>query len=283
MKKYVLLFLTVFCLVHMSYAQEMISIGTKHRIFSSGLNEEREYWVYLPPSYDAAETPDKNYPVIYLIDGEMYFHALTAIHCTYSRGRMPMMPECIVIGVVNTDRTRDLTPTRSAYDRNGQLREDGQTSGGGGEQFLAYLTDELRPAIDETFRSNGENFLLGHSYGGLFTLHTMTYHTDAFDKYIALDPSLWWDNAALAQVCSDRYAEMDFTGKELYIGVATKPRPGRETIHRGTLGGYVGKTIPQAIQNGLVFHYKEFPEDTHGTLPMPGFMDAFKAVFDENQ
>ena len=47
-------------------AQEAISIGTRHTLFSHVLNEAREYWVYVPATRPGEK--EESYPVLYLLD-----------------------------------------------------------------------------------------------------------------------------------------------------------------------------------------------------------------------
>ena len=176
-------------------SQEDICIGKKLFLYSAALQEEREYWVHLPENYgqDSAQT----YPVIYLLDGDSFFHTLVGISKTLAFGRGKYLPPCIIVGVLNIDRTRDLTPTASAAGRDGKIASGAVPQGGGSETFNRFLTGELRFAIDSAYRTNGRNMLIGHSYAGLFTMNTFLRHTELFDTYLALDPSLWWDQGRL--------------------------------------------------------------------------------------
>ena len=130
------------------------------------------------------------YPVVYLLDGDSFFHSLVGIRKTLASGRGKYLPPCIIVGVLNTDRTRDFTPTASAAGRDGKISIDAIPQGGGSEAFSKFLTEELRPAIDSAYRTNGWNMLIGHSYAGLFTLNTFLRHTELFDTYLAVDPWL---------------------------------------------------------------------------------------------
>ena len=55
-------------------AQEAISIGTRHTLFSHVLNEAREYWVYVPATRPGEK--EESYPVLYLLDGDSFFHSV---------------------------------------------------------------------------------------------------------------------------------------------------------------------------------------------------------------
>ena len=61
---------------------------------------------------------------------------------------------------------------------------------------------------------------------GLFTLNTFLRHTELFDTYLAVDPSLWWDQGRLVREAEALVAGRNFKGKSLYIGVASKKKDG---------------------------------------------------------
>ena len=256
---------------------QTICIGNRYTLYSHSLQEEREYWVHVPESYGKDDT--QHFPVIYLLDGDSFFHTLVGIHKTLSKGKGRFYPPCIIVGVLNTDRTRDLTPTASAAGRDGKIHPDAQVQGGGSAIFTRFLTRELRSVINQTYRTNGKNILIGHSYAGLFTINTFLYHNDLFDIYLALDPSLWWDQGKLVKAAESLVQEKDFSGKSLYIGLATRPRPDRRTIHLSQSEELVSNILPQA--HNLRFFYKAFPEETHGTIAIPGLFDGLKRLFEE--
>jgi predicted alpha/beta superfamily hydrolase len=54
------------------------------------------------------------------------------------------MPECIIADILNTDRTRDYTPSKSACRRDGKRYDGDEEAGGESELFTACLTGELR-------------------------------------------------------------------------------------------------------------------------------------------
>src|SRR5690349_696822 len=88
--------------------ESSISLGLKDKLFSKVLNEDREIWVYDPSSNRSQRAlGKKKYPVIYLLDGDAHFHAVASM----ARQLNGLCPEVIVVGIPNTDRTRDLTHT----------------------------------------------------------------------------------------------------------------------------------------------------------------------------
>lgn len=257
------------------WSQEDICIGKKHTLYSDILQEERQYWVHLPESYGQDTT--QTYQVIYLLDGDSFFHPLVGISKALGSGRGRSLPASIIVAILNTDRTRDLTPTASAAGRDGKIAPDAKLQGGGGETFSRFLTVELRNTIDSAYRTNGRNMLIGHSYGGLFTLNMFLKHTRLFDTYLALDPSLWWDQGRLATEAPALIEKTDFTGKSLYIGVATRPRPDRPNAVHLDRNVLLSEILPQA--KGLRFFSRSFPEENHGSIPVPGMYDGIKQLY----
>ena len=119
-------------------AQEAISIGTRHTLFSHVLNEAREYWVYVPATRPGEK--EESYPVLYLLDGDSFFHSVVGFTRLFSTSKVSSLPPCIVVAVLNTNRTRDFTPTCSAARRDGTVRPGDKPEGGGAGQFCRFLT-----------------------------------------------------------------------------------------------------------------------------------------------
>lgn len=251
--------------------QEDICIGSKHLLYSHALQEERRYWVHLPEDYKQDTT--QNYPVVYLLDGDSFFHSLVGISRAFASGKGKHLSP-IIIGVLNTDRTRDLTPTASAAGRDGKIAPGSMVQGGGSEAFNRFLTEELRSVIENAYRTNGQNILIGHSYAGLFTLNAFLHHTEQFDLFLAVDPSLWWDQGKLSEEAAELIRGKDFAGKSLYIGIASKKRTDRVDIHLDKVNHLLTEVLPQAVN--LHFISKLFPEEQHGTVAIPGIYDGIK-------
>ena len=96
---------------------EQIVIGTKHILHSNILNEEREYWINLPESYNNSEESYKKYPVLIVLDANTHFKSITGMVSHMSRNGK--IPEMIIVAVQNVDRRRDFTrrPSSGIYDR----------------------------------------------------------------------------------------------------------------------------------------------------------------------
>lgn len=157
-------------------------------IHSKVLDEDRTLLVRLPVDYARGE---ERYPVLYLTDAETQFEHTASTVAFLARANR--IPELIVVGIVNTARRRDLTPTAANLPR-----VDGtfvpQPGTGGGARFLTFLESEAIPAIEQKYRTRPFRILAGHSYGGLFAVWAMQQRPALFRGVIAASPTLYWDN-----------------------------------------------------------------------------------------
>ncbi|HET7433908.1 MAG TPA: alpha/beta hydrolase-fold protein, partial [Thermoanaerobaculia bacterium] len=158
------------------------------KIDSKVLGESRTVLVHFPASYRAGT---RSYPVLYMTDAEAQL-AHTAATATFL-ARAGRMPEMIVVGVTNLDRTRDLTPTHVDG-----ISIDGQPisfpTSGGAPKFLTFFETELIPTIEKTYRTQPYRVFAGHSFGGLFALNALFTRPKLFNAIIAVSPSFTWDN-----------------------------------------------------------------------------------------
>ena len=160
-----------------SFAQtpnNSIVIGKVDSIYSNILKEECKIWVYVPDGLSPFYAK-KHYPVVYLFDGDGHFHSVTGMIQQLSQvNNNTVLPEMIVVGITNTDRTRDLTPTHvssSPYMDSLMLK-----SSGGGENFTAFIEKELIPHIDSVYPTAPYRVLIGHSLGGFLSLMCAARH-----------------------------------------------------------------------------------------------------------
>jgi predicted alpha/beta superfamily hydrolase len=244
---------------------EVVSIGESHRIHSSQVNEDREYKVYLPESYKWAQ--DKRYPVLYLLDGESHFlHAAAAVDFLSGQGEIP---EMIVVGISSTVRVRDFTQTDWSSHWVG---------GGGAPKFRAFLSKELIPEIDRTYRTQDFRVLFGHSAGGQFALYCLTSEPTLFQAYILLSPSLDWDN------------ELPVRSLESYFSLPQgSPQTSKTFVYVGRGDDYAGGSVLAEFNKlveilakaapGVRSQVRSFPEETHTTVPLLGQIDALRSLY----
>jgi hypothetical protein len=95
-------------------------------IHSKVLNEDRSIYIHVPKT-DSTNL-NKEFPVLYLLDGENHFHKLSAYIDYLSH--WGMIPQIIVVGIISKDRRKDLTPIKSIIDYSGKIDSTYKTSGG---------------------------------------------------------------------------------------------------------------------------------------------------------
>lgn len=169
------------------------------RLRSASVGQDYEIQVSLP---DPLENGRK-YPTVYVLDGNWIFGTVAETSRLLSSGGE--IPPVIVVGIaypasgasVRALRARDDTPTsdpdfiRRLRERVPDLPETATT--GGASAFLRFFEDELIPFVEARFPADpGDRTLLGHSFGGLFTLYALFQHPETFHRYVAGSPSLWW-------------------------------------------------------------------------------------------
>jgi predicted alpha/beta superfamily hydrolase len=199
-------------------------------------------------------------------------------------------PEMIVVGITNTDRTRDLTPTHIVDDPPFMDSTFSKTSGGG-EQFVSFIQKELMPHIDSLYPTAPYKMLIGHSFGGLTVINIAINHTKLFNSYISIDPSMWWDKMNFLKATKKSIAEKNFSGTAFFLGIAntmdesmdiTKVQSDTSdnTRHiRSILD--LDKYIKGQKQNGLKYESKYYSNDDHGSVLMIAEYDGLRFIFEK--
>ena len=261
-----------------------ITIGKIDSLHSHILGEERKIWVYLP---EGAKDTSKRFPVLYLLDGDGNFATVAGIarHLTGSLTG----PEVIIVGIPNTDRMRDLTPTHFMLDLWGHQDPRLKTSGGG-EKFTAFIQKELMPHIDSLYPTASFKMLIGHSLGGLTVMNIAIHHAGMFNSYIAIDPSMWWDKQKLLDQARDVFRQKNYSGKSLYLGIANTMPEGMDTLQVRSDTNPGSSHIRSILQlkdilqrdgksDGLNFSYAYYKNDDHGSVPLITEYDGLRFIF----
>jgi predicted alpha/beta superfamily hydrolase len=256
-----------------SHAGEPITIGETVTIPSKILGEERTILVSTPPTYDQSS---QHYPVLYMTDG--------GAHLTHTRGtvdflaRLGLMPQVIVVGVNNTDRTRDLTPTHVASrTANGRVFES--PTSGGAAKFLDFFEQELFPYVDTHYRTLPLRFFTGHSFGGLFALNALFTHPEMFNAILAVSPSLNWDDDFPNRQADSFFDDLDELNATLFVAMADEeegdPAPNR--LDR------LEETLSKADVDGFEWAVMRMPDETHGSVVLRAHYWGLRKVFENWQ
>jgi hypothetical protein len=256
-----------------------IHMGEKFKLVSKVLGEERQYWVHAPPTYRHGRPASTSYPVLYLIDGESHFQSAVAT-VDFLTG-LAMIPEMIVVAVVSTDqRERDLTPTHSTKGPHGEVNPRIANSGGG-ERFERFLESELIPKIDSTYPTIPLRVVIGHSLGGLLTLHAALKEPPPFQAIIAMDPSLWWDEQALVKQAGPRLAKPDARLKSIYLSTGALPLDNGEDDNEGRAATQAFAAIlTRSASSTFRAKFQVFAHDNHQSVAFPSLYEGLLFTFD---
>jgi predicted alpha/beta superfamily hydrolase len=265
-----------------------IVIGTIDTVHSSILNENRAIWIHVPGSAQNNIYSPTRYPVIYLLDGDAHFdYVVGMMHQLSQINGNTICPEMIVVGIPNTDRTRDLTPTH--MNPNARFDSNFVRTSGGGEKFISFIEKELIPHIDSLYPTASYRMLIGHSFGGLMVVYTLLNHSNLFNSYLAIDPSLWWDDQAILKQAQKNLDTEDLNGKRLYLAMANT-LPNNEDTSQIRTDTSLAKSHPVSIleftdllkdksKNGLFSDWKYYDQDNHGSVPLIATYDALHFFF----
>jgi predicted alpha/beta superfamily hydrolase len=198
-----------------------------------------------------------------------------------------ILPQMILVGIPNTNRTRDLTPSHVASDST--LDTAFLKPSGGGEEFTSFVEKELIPYVDSIYPTTPYRTLIGHSFGGLMVINTLINHTKLFNAYILIDPSMWWDNKKLLNQAKSILYEKDFTGTKLYLSVANTMELGLDTnkVKADTTNATrhirsileLSRYLKENKINNLKFEWKYYNNDNHGSVPLIAEYDGFRYIF----
>jgi hypothetical protein len=243
-------------------------IGETFTVDSKVLGERRVINVYLPPDY---ATTGQRYPVLYMPDGGIKedFQHITGLVDVSIKNEVirPMM----VVGIENTERRRDLVgPTTVAKER------ELAPHAGGADRFRMFLRDELKPLIAARYRTTAESTLIGESLAGLFVVETLLVEPTLFDSYIAVDPSVWWNEQAAVRVAAARFDAWSVPPRRLYVTTGDLPE-----MQQGVA------VLLEAWRShhpaGLDIHYDPLPDQQHNTIFPVAALRAFRYLFAKPQ
>lgn len=283
------------CSLYLScYAQSnaKIELGTIDVINSKILEEERQIWVYVPEeNNDGISFGKTKYPVVYLLDGDAHFYSVVGlVHQLSSVNGNTICPKMIVVGIPNTNRTRDLTPTKGTP--HPFIDSAMIAVSGGGEAFMQFMEKELIPHIEANYPTEPYRMLIGHSFGGLTAMNALVNHTDLFNSYVSLDPSMWWSDQQLLKEIKSTANDKKYKNKALFLGIANTMSEGMDTlqVQKDTTKGSehirsiltLGKHL-ETHSNGLNFKQQYYPNDDHGSIPLIAEYDALRYIFKDYQ
>ncbi|MHC2066227.1 alpha/beta hydrolase [Bremerella sp. T1] len=267
-------------------------------VFDLKSKEGREYRIFV--ATPEGNTVPSDLPVLYVLDANAYFPLAASLNRLRSRGSVG---GAIVVGIGYPSdgqfdmqrRTFDMTtkadPAKLPPSRGGR----GWPESGGADQFLSFIVNELKPRIVEKYSaSSSDHAIVGHSFGGLFVMHAFFTQPNAFQTYIAISPSGWWNDYALltAERQFVKNVQSLAAPKKLFIevgelelagnqGPAAALDPTAASTAFGTTADFANRLM-QIKSDKLEVKYREFSGENHGTVVPPALIEAFHFAFPQS-
>lgn len=189
----------------------------------------RTAYIYLPEAYNEDEL--RRYPVLYMFDGHnVFFDADSAFGKSWNLTsyllwtRKPLIVVAVECNKRGNNRLKEYSPTSFSDPKYGSIRGRGRT-------YMEWLVKELKPYIDENYRTlpdREHTIIAGSSMGGLMSLYAVTVYNRVFSRAACLSPSLWTNPEKLlqmvgrAKVAPDTCIYMDYGSEELANHPANK-------------------------------------------------------------
>lgn len=233
-----------------------IELGRSFEMTSKVLGDVRRINILLPDGYADPKEAETRYPVLYLLDGGAGWQDFAHIAAMAHQGGLwGANAPVIVVGIESKDRRAEFTrPSQNASEQ-----RDFPTHGKG-EAFHRFLVDELKPAVERQFRTTGEDALIGESLAGLFVAEEALRHGSAFRHYIAVSPSLWWDNGRLSREAAALLAKQPITERSMWFSMADEGGAMQEGMDR------VVAALQSSPSAKLHWRYTPYPTEKHSTI-----------------
>jgi len=250
------------------FAQDLTPPAPQRLIIHSNiLNEDRVIWVRMPAASQASK---ESYPVLYMTDGGANVNEIgSTIDFLVANNRIPPL---IVVGITNTDRNRDLTPTH-ADEKHADGTVELVPTSGGADKFLDFIQTELVPEIEKRYATMPYRIFTGHSFGGLFAIHALITRPELFNAYIAVSPSLWWDEARTLHQAQQFFAKQKEFKKTLFFSLGNEGNDMSEGFEQ------LQKTMSGILPKGFVAESARFSDETHSSTVLVAHYAGLRAVF----
>jgi predicted alpha/beta superfamily hydrolase len=247
-------------LVEATAPRQSLQIGEYRSLASAVYGEEVRYFLKLPDSYSVST---RSYPVLFVMEAGSPSTAANAYATLETLGR-EMIPEMILIGIVNSGRASSYFPRNP----NG--------TPGGADALIRFLAEELIPHVDAQYRTQRYRILFGESNAGLFALYAFLTRPDAIDACIVASPTLGWCPDYMKEVARTNLAKRRDWHGHLYLNrggkdfraLVAEPFPAFTDLLRAEApSGLVWKSetlepdghVPLAsLHNGLLFIFPDF-------------------------
>lgn len=249
-------------------AQPLV-MGQVHTLRSGVLGTDRRIVVRTPAGYE--EEAASRYNVVYVIDGgpgQDFPHLAGLAQSAEVNGTFDPI---ILVGIETVKRREEITPP--VADQALYLKELNATPGGSA-RFRSFIADEVKPWVEARYRTTGRDGVMGESLAGLFVVETLFKAPDLFDDFIAVSPSLWWEDMHYGRNAAAYLARLPFGERRLYLTLADEGYRHQEGVDR-LVAALKAKGPP-----GLQWLYvPQGDSETHASIYHGAALDAFRAFY----
>ena len=235
-----------------------ITIGTTHMLeYAPG--DLREINVFLPQGYEDG----KSYPVLYLIDGGLAQDFLQVVGVARLNEGLERSRPAIIVGIQTKDRQAELIDTPGSI----KAERDAFPTAGNGKLFRAFIRDRVIPEIEANYRTDGERAVLGESVAGLFIVNTWLDEPSLFTSYAAINPSLWWNEAANGERAAQTVADGAERGR-IYLTYSNEgPMTAGATTKVAEAAGKRGCLVPRTDLTHATTYQQVIPHALQFVFP----------------
>jgi len=251
-------------------AADTVACGERFTIHSKILGEDRTVFLSVPVSYARGT---QRYSVLYLTDAQFEFDQSRSSAAFLARNGL--IPEVIVVGVANNDRTSDFYATKADFKANG--RTIPFPNSGHADQFLEFLEKELIPWVESAYRTAPLRILAGHSAGGYFALHTMRAKPGLFQAIIAASPWLAWDDASELNQLVPFLESAELKTRALFVSYANEEHQVGPEMKANV--ETVISTLRARKDASLRWASATYPQEDHESTSVKCYYDALRMVF----
>lgn len=237
----------------------------RSRVFGA----DRRIVVRTPAGYE--DTTASRYNVVYVIDGgpdQDFPHLAGLVQSAEVNGTFEPF---ILVGIETVKRREEITPP--VADAALYLAEL-NAKPGGSARFRSFIADEVKPWVEARYRTTGRDGVMGESLAGLFVVETLFKAPDLFDDFIAVSPSLWWEDIHYGRNAAAYLARMPIGERQLYLTLADEGYRHEEGVN------HLVAALKAKAPAGLQWLYvPQGDSETHASIYHGAALDAFRAFY----
>jgi predicted alpha/beta superfamily hydrolase len=248
-----------------------------------------QFFVNLPNDYNPQQK--EKYPVVYLLDANLYFDIIATVIDKYSE--VGLAPSVILVGIGYKDLpTMDSLRNRD-YTYPVAIPEYEMAISGGADKFLNCINSELIPFIDKSYNTDTlKRVLAGHSLGGYFSAYALLQDLSGknhnFSGYISASPSIHYNKYYLLNQFKETPQKIGQTKKiKAYFTFGGLEEEGNATdsnmIKQSSVSEQLSKQLAVKQSSYLIYKSDIFSNLGHMETQIPTFIKGLQWTLSEDK